>query len=167
MPGRCPSSSALPASAHLARRRRKLVREFLDDEQERAWLAFLQLHGRVVGELDARLSERHSLSLPAFEILVAAAHSDDPPSIAELAEHVPVSQSQVSRIVSALERRGLLERITNPRDGRSTCARVTDAGVDALGAAAPTYLETVREQFFDRIGAQNVRQFARLSTSTE
>lgn len=46
----------------------------------------------------------------------------------ELNDHVLLSQSSLSRMVERLEKRGLVERTTDPKDGRGVLLSLTEAG---------------------------------------
>lgn len=48
----------------------------------------------------------------------------------ELNDNVLLSQSSLSRLVERLEKRGLLERMPAPQDGRGILLKLTDAGRD-------------------------------------
>ncbi|MGN6105284.1 MAG: MarR family winged helix-turn-helix transcriptional regulator [Kofleriaceae bacterium] len=55
-----------------------------------------------------------------------------PLAIGEIARHFDRAQSVVSEIVDGLERKGWLERIRDPRDGRRTLVWLTEDGLAAL-----------------------------------
>lgn len=55
-----------------------------------------------------------------------------PLTIGEIAEHFDRAQSVVSEIVDALEKKGLLERMRDPKDKRRVLVWLTDAGRAAL-----------------------------------
>ncbi len=56
------------------------------------------------------------------------------------------------------ERRGLVCRTPDPDDGRYTLAMLTDAGLDAVVAAAHGHVETVRALVFDPLTKAKSRQ---------
>jgi DNA-binding MarR family transcriptional regulator len=142
---------------------RALVRAFLSEDEERAWLGLLETHEALVRALDARLLAQHQLPLSAFEALIQIAHAEDATiSISELAERIRLSPSQVSRLVIDLERRGLVERHRSSTDARSTRAAITEAGWAALREAAPSYLSTIRAHLFDRLSEREVKQLRRI-----
>ncbi len=53
-------------------------------------------------------------------------------TIGEIAEHFDRAQSVVSEIVDGLEKKGLLERMRDPKDKRRALVWLTDAGQAAL-----------------------------------
>ncbi len=55
----------------------------------------------------------------------------------ELNDHVLLSQSSLSRLVERLEKRGLVERMPAPDDGRGVLVRLTEAGLGTAEADRP------------------------------
>ncbi len=55
----------------------------------------------------------------------------------ELNDHVLLSQSSLSRLVERLEKRGLVERMPSPDDGRGVLVRLTEAGLGPAEADRP------------------------------
>src|SRR5262249_59915243 len=86
--------------------------------------------GRTAKLLGARLASRlahHELSMPRAHLL-AALLRHGPQRISQLGEHVGISQGTASTLAEALVRDGLIERRTDPRDGRATQLALTHAG---------------------------------------
>jgi DNA-binding MarR family transcriptional regulator len=135
------------AHARMAIRRtppevRPLIRSYLSDTEERAWLGLLETHERLVRELDRVLFREHSLPLKTFETLIQIAHApDEQLAILDLAEQVMLSPSRMSRLVMKLERDGVVERHRNPADGLSPAqisqlAAIWDRAADTATAKA-------------------------------
>jgi DNA-binding MarR family transcriptional regulator len=66
-----------------------------------------------------------------------------------LAQRSNATLPRLSHVVRRLEDRGLVERHPCPEDGRATNARLTQAGWDAVVAAAPGHVNTVRRHVLD------------------
>lgn len=80
---------------------------------------------------------------------------------ADIAEILGLHKSTTSRGITALERIGLLERVTDPEDARAKVVRLTARGEQALTAAQ----QGRRRQFGARLtmwSDRDVRQLARL-----
>jgi DNA-binding MarR family transcriptional regulator len=78
------------------------------------WRDILAVHARTLCELDREL-HRHGLGASDFEVLdvlTAGAASDggDSYRVQEIAEHVHLSQSALSRLIGRLEKDGLVMR---------------------------------------------------------
>lgn len=126
-----------------------------------AWVGLRRSYRRLTHELEAALRERHELSLSALELLGrlgVAPHRQL--RIARLAEQVEVSLSRTSRIVDALERRGLVERRPCPEDSRASNVRLTEAGLALTRVAQADHLAAVQHHFIDRLTDGQIRTLA-------
>jgi DNA-binding MarR family transcriptional regulator len=133
--------------------------EPLSEEETDAWLGLLRTRDRVVASLDRALTSAHGLKVNAFEVLVVLERSPGGRlSMSALADSAYLSQSGMTRIVDGLERRGLVTRRRDPGDGRRLEAVLTDAGRALHAAARTTHRAALREAFFDRLSAAQVRQ---------
>lgn len=123
---------------------------WLDQDQQRAWRAYLVGTTLLMDRLDRDLREQHDLSLPEYEILVRLSEA---PSrrlrMAELAEAISHSRSRVTHTVARLEKDGLVQRSACASDGRGVEAVLTEEGFARLEAAAPTHVEGVRRLLVD------------------
>jgi len=94
----------------------------------------------------------------ATQLLLHTVESEGPMRAGALAASVHADLSTVSRQVTALVGRGLLERRADQRDGRACVLAVTDAGRAAIAEH-----ERGRQAFFDEVladwNADELRQF--------
>ena len=126
-----------------------------------AWAALLRAHAAVVPKLERRLAEA-GLPLPWYDVLlVLNAAPDRRLRMTELGSRAVLSRERVSRVVTELERAGLVRREPNPEDGRSSFATVTAEGRSRLRAVAPVYLSGVEEHFLGHLGAAELRTLAK------
>jgi DNA-binding MarR family transcriptional regulator len=124
----------------------------------RAWLGLQRAHRELTRRLETTLDERYGLSLSALELLGRLAAADRRRRrLSRLAEDIELSISRVSRIVDALERRGLVERQPCREDTRATNAWLTDAGLALVRDAQADHLADVQRHFFDRLRADELR----------
>jgi len=124
-----------------------VVRE-LTLEELGAWRGLLRVHAELVKALDAELLAQHDLPLNSYEVLITLqAAPGQRCRMAELADHVLLSRSGMTRLVDRLEREGLLERDTCASDGRGCFAVLTPKGGELLVRARATHLDGVRERF--------------------
>ncbi len=82
---------------------------------------------RLVADLD--------LTASRWKLLGAIDRFEDPPTLSDLSSDALLSLQNVSRMIAAMERDGLVERVSHPGRGRAVFVRVTDAGRAALDAA--------------------------------
>jgi DNA-binding MarR family transcriptional regulator len=127
-----------------------------------AWAGFLRTHATLVRELDEELTERHGLPLSSYDVLVQLdAAAEGRLRMSHLADAVLLSRSGLSRLVTRLEKQGLLARTECPSDARGAFAAITDAGREKLAEARATHRAGVRERFLDKLGDREMRQLAR------
>ncbi len=128
-----------------------------------AWSALLRLHAALVPILDADVQRAAGMPLTWYDVLLEL--STAPPEgmrMAELGEAVVLSRSRVSRVVDELERAGLVRRVPNPDDRRSSFAMLTQQGRTRFRNAAPVYLDSIRRRLGARLTARDARSLRRL-----
>lgn len=132
---------------------------WLDQDERAAWLRLIAVVELLPGALDAQL--RRDSQLTHFDYYVLAMLSEAPERtlrMTGLAARTNATLPRLSHVVRRLEDRGLVERFPCPQDGRATNARLTAAGWDAVVAAAPGHVETVRRHVFDPLTPTQVAQ---------
>src|SRR3954452_5640030 len=92
------------------------------------WRDILDRHARVSCALTQALEHQHGLGMSEFEVLERlAAEGECSVRLQEVAEHVHLSQSALSRVVDRLEKHGLLKRGHCSDDRRAIFAELTQA----------------------------------------
>jgi len=135
-----------------------------------AWIGLLETQRRLSRELDALLEQRHGIGLSELEVLGRLAAADDRRMrVSGLAEATGLSVSRISRLVGALELRGLVERRPCPGDGRAINAQLTRKGLRLARDAQADHFGAVQSRFFDQLSAEEratlARVFARLGAA--
>jgi DNA-binding MarR family transcriptional regulator len=98
------------------------------------------------GALGHELDERHGLSLHEFEVLARLASDDhEQHRMQQLADATQLTQSALSRLVSRLEREGLVKRSMCDIDRRGIYACLADRGLERYQEALPTYRAVLAE----------------------
>lgn len=127
-----------------------------DDPAIAPWRTFLRAHARVTRRLDEELRREHGMSLAEYDALVNIATA---PSrrirMNQLAEHVLLSRSGVTRLVDRLVEDGSVERDSCLNDARGAEAVLTRTGLDRLRRASTTHLEGIRRWFVEPIAADD------------
>lgn len=109
-----------------------------------AWLALIQVIANVEADLGKMLQAQHGLGLSEYRALEVLAQSPDSElRMQELASHLRLNQSSVSRMVERLERTGLTIRDLCPNDKRGVYTVLTDKGRASLNSAQPDYLRAL------------------------
>jgi DNA-binding MarR family transcriptional regulator len=111
------------------------------------WREILDRHARVSCALTHALEHQHGLGMSEFEVLERlASEGDCSVRVAEIAEHVHLSQSALSRVIDRLEKHGLVRRGTCENDRRAIFAELTDEGRERYEAARPTHREVLERE---------------------
>ncbi len=138
--------------------------EWLDEDERAAWLRLVAVVELLPGVLDSQL--RADAGLTHFEYFVLAMLSEAPERtlrMTTLAQRTNATLPRLSHVVRRLEERQLAERLPCPEDGRATNARLTGAGWDALVAAAPGHVSTVRRNVLDPLTREQVAQLRHIA----
>jgi DNA-binding MarR family transcriptional regulator len=124
--------------------------KWLDEDEERAWHAFLAAGALVDRRLDQQLKESVGISHLQYEILVRlSAKCDHEMRMTELADALLNSKSGLTYQISQLEKAGLVRRRPCTSDDRAVFAVLTEAGDQLLARAAPGHVALVRELLVD------------------
>ncbi|MEV0252361.1 MarR family transcriptional regulator [Nocardia sp. NPDC050712] len=118
---------------------------------------------RLPSALDTQLQRESGVT--HFEYWVLTLLSEEPGhrlQMSDLASKANSSLSRLSHVVSKLERLGWAERSAQAGK-RGVQAVLTDAGYQKVVAAAPGYLEAVRNLVFDGLSEEEKSQLAELS----
>ena len=133
--------------------------QWLNEEERAAWLRLVAVTELLPAVLDTQL--RTEAGLTHFEYFVLAMLSEAPDRtlrMTSLAQRTNATLPRLSHVVRRLEGRGLVERAPCPGDGRATNARLTDEGWNAVVAAAPGHVATVRRHVLDPLTPEQLEQ---------
>lgn len=128
--------------------------------------ALLRELGRVMIVLprviDADMTREQRLPLSEYTTLM---HLSEAPHrlmrMSELAAVCNLSLSGMTRIVTRLEKQGLIERVRCDEDARGWNAVLTDAGLARLEQAWPAHLASARRHVFDHLEGVDLTQLIR------
>jgi DNA-binding MarR family transcriptional regulator len=137
---------------------------WLSAEEQRAWRAFLQAAARVDDALDRQLQRDSGMPHAYYQVLAMLSEAPQRTlRMSELAQLTTSSASRLSHAVARLEEKGWVRREKHPTDRRGALAVLTDAGWDAVVAAAPGHVAAVRAAVFDRLDPAQVAQLRAIS----
>ena len=75
--------------------------------------------------------------------------------LTDLAERAHMTKQSVGEITSDLEKRGYVERVPDPNDGRAKIIRLTDRGREAR-VAGRQMIDEIEREWAERFGAERV-----------
>lgn len=137
---------------------------WLDDDEQRAWRAFLRMQAQLTAQLSRQLQADSGLSLADYEVLVQLTDVPDGRIRPyELQRNLQWEQSRLSHHLTRMQRRGLITREECTEDGRGAFVVLTDAGRQAITAAAPGHVAAVRRLFFDGLTRDQIATLQRVS----
>jgi len=93
-----------------------------------AWEALLSAHAGLMKQFAAQ-DIWQDLSMREYDVLYTLSKCPAPERMGELNRHLLLSQPALSRMVDRLVDRGLVQRQTDPADGRGVLLALTDAGL--------------------------------------
>jgi DNA-binding MarR family transcriptional regulator len=132
---------------------------WLDERESRAWRSFVLATQLLMDRLDHELQEEVGIPHAYYAILVVLSEQPERAlRMTEIADRLRFSKSRLTHAIGRLEERGWVQRAACPTDRRGAYAVMTEAGLEALSAAAPTHVAGVRRHVFDRLTPEQVEQ---------
>ena len=120
----------------------------LSDAHLAGWRALLNAHAAAVRTISRALQERGGLPLESYDVLLELYYAPGRRlRLRELGERVVLTRSGISRLVSRLEKEGLVERGAVDQDARGVYAKLTSKGEAAFRSTWPLYAECIQEVF--------------------
>lgn len=137
---------------------------WLDDDEQAAWRAYLDLRDELAIRLERDLQSTSGLSSADYQVLVHLSEATDAQARpVELCRVLRWEQSRLSHQLSRMERRELILRRSCEEDGRGSVIVLTTEGRDAIVAAAPAHVRTIRRLLVDVLGPVEIRELGRLA----
>ncbi len=128
-----------------------------------AWIGLLETRKRLVRALDAELEAEHGLTLSALEALGRLARAPARSlRLSDLADQCGLSLSRISRIIDAMQARGLVERRGVDSDARAVLAHLTPAGLRLVKAAQCSHFASVQRSFFEHLTPGEINTLAEI-----
>jgi DNA-binding MarR family transcriptional regulator len=108
-----------------------------------------------VGALHERIAETPYADIRPVHGCVFGTIEPDGSRLTDLAERANMTKQSVSEVASDLEKRGYLERVPDPDDGRAKIIRLTERGraAQTLGRAI---IDDIEAEWAERYGAERM-----------
>lgn len=119
---------------------------------------------RLYNAIDARLRDRHGLSLGQYEFLQIISRREEC-RVLDIVREVGITVGAVSKGVDRLEAAGWCRRRVDEQDRRSSLLTVTPAGARLLARARPTFERELAERFAGVASARALDQTGRVLTA--
>ena len=137
---------------------------WLTTDERAMWLRLAAVLQLLPAALDTQLNRDEDLT--HFEYFCLAMLSEAPDRtlrMSALATLTNATLPRLSRVISGLERAGLVVRRPCPSDRRATNAVLTEAGWAKIVQAAPGHVATVRELVIDALTPAQQAQLRRIA----
>lgn len=124
----------------------------LTAHEAETWARIWACHMKLPASLDAQLKRDAGVTYFEFQALLKIGESPNSSRrMTDLSEATAMSLSHLSRVITRLEKKGLVARIPDPNDGRSTFAALTPAGERTVSAGLPGHVAEIRRIMFDSL----------------
>jgi DNA-binding MarR family transcriptional regulator len=134
---------------------------WLDEREQRAWRAFTRMHRRLFAAVQRDLQREAGLSGPDYAVLTGLSEAPGGTLRAhQLAALAGWEKSRLSHHLTRMAQRGLIERRTCSEDARYADIVLTEAGREAIVAAAPRHVSRIREWFIEAMTPAELEAFA-------
>jgi DNA-binding MarR family transcriptional regulator len=120
----------------------------LETAKGSVWALFLTAHAVLVEEIERRLAQEGLPPLAWYDVLWGLERAPEQRlRMNELADHVVLSRSNLTRLIDRLEQAGLVERQRSADDRRGAFAVLTAEGKAMRKRMWPNYQGSIRELF--------------------
>ncbi|NJC21574.1 DNA-binding MarR family transcriptional regulator [Arthrobacter pigmenti] len=138
--------------------------KWLTEVERTAWLRTAAVLELLPGALDAQLARDEDLT--HFEYFVLASLSEAPGRtvrITALASLTNATLPRLSRVLTGLEKKALVERSACSADRRAKNVTLTETGWAKVVQSAPGHVENVRGLVFDQLTSEQVEQLSAIA----
>ena len=120
-----------------------------------------RLAAEVSSALSVEYAARYGLDIPEWRVLATLGFRQDPCSAQYVADCTRTHKSTISRAVTSLLKRQMIERVENADDRREFRLRLTAKGTELYEELIPRLLRREQE-ILSCLSAQERKEFARL-----
>jgi len=137
---------------------------WLDQREQRAWRGFHDLRTQLLSRLARQLQQDSGLSEADFEVLVTVSEAPAQRIRAvELGRRLGWEKSRLSKQVTRMEARGLVQREDCRPPSRGADVVLTAEGKKVIRAAAPLQVVEIRRLFIDLLTPEQLDTLAVIS----
>lgn len=129
---------------------------------DRAFYGLFWAGNLLSRRVEEQLKRAHDLPISWFEVLLWLSYQDTAVSVSDLGSCTMLSRSQVSRVLDALQDRGLVQRLPVPGDARAVGVRLTPAGRKLFEEADASKRACLEELFTSRLDDDDLSDLIRV-----
>src|SRR5664279_2288951 len=127
-----------------------------------AWVALVRTHARLWDEVEAQMRADHGLTMPRYDVLIHLDRAGGRLGLSDLASTIVLSPSGLSKLLDRMEDSGLIRRKPDPRDARSTFARITPRGRSLVAKARRHHHAWLQKSFADALDDRDLADLNRI-----
>jgi DNA-binding MarR family transcriptional regulator len=129
-----------------------------------AWEALFRAQVAVMRQIAAEFPSE-VISLNEYDVLFNLSIVPERTlRIRELNENVLLTQPSISRLIDRLAARGLVDKVTDPSDGRGTLVSLTEQGWSLFREAARVHARSITGRMSDNLSPDELVELTRLCT---
>jgi DNA-binding MarR family transcriptional regulator len=127
-----------------------------------AWIALIRTHARLWDQVEAQMRHDSGLTMPRYDVLMQLDMAGGRLGLSELASTIVLSASGLSKLLDRMEASELIRREADPRDARSTFARITPRGRSLVKKARLSHHAWLQRAFGDALDDRDVADLSRI-----
>jgi DNA-binding MarR family transcriptional regulator len=127
-----------------------------------AWLALVRTHARLWDQVEAQMRRDSGLTMSRYDVLMQLDMAEGRLGLSELASTIVLSPSGLSKLLDRMEASELIRREPDPRDARSTFARITPRGRSLVRKARQSHHEWLQQAFGDALNDRDLANLTRI-----
>jgi DNA-binding MarR family transcriptional regulator len=127
-----------------------------------AWLALVRTHARLWDQVETQMRRESGLTMSRYDVLMHLDVAGGRLGLSELASAIVLSPSGLSKLLDRMETSGLLHREPDPRDARSTFAKITPRGRSLVRRVRQSHHAWLQQVFGDALDDRDVAELTRI-----
>ncbi len=127
-----------------------------------AWIALIRTHARLWDQVEAQMRHDSGLTMPRYDVLMQLDMAGGRLGLSALASTIVLSPSGLSKLLDRMEASDLIRREPDPRDARSTFARITPRGRSLVRRARRSHHAWLQRVFGDALDDRDVAELSRI-----
>jgi DNA-binding MarR family transcriptional regulator len=125
-------------------------------------MAFVRTHARLWDQVEAQMRHDSGLTMPRYDVLMQLDLAGGQLGLTELASSIVLSPSGLSKLLDRMEASELIRREPDPRDARSTFARITPRGRSMVKKARRRHHEWLQQVFGAALDDRDIADLTRI-----
>jgi DNA-binding MarR family transcriptional regulator len=136
----------------------------MNERESDAWLSLVTVMQLLPAALDSQLERDAGMTHFEFQVLsLLRMEPGNTVRVKEIADRTAATLPRVSKVLTRLERRGLLERTTAAEDRRASNVTLTAQGRREVIRATAGHVSFVRRTVVDQFDEESLAQLAAIS----